>query len=506
MRRRIGLVLAGALVASLVPATAAQAAPRCFGKRATIVGTHDDDRLVGTRGPDVFFGRAGDDLILGRGGRDRICGGLGEDDLRGGRGNDRISSGGGDPSGRGATLRGGRGHDLLVGSLDGETMFGGAGNDILRASNSNRIYTDALYGGPGNDTLTQGAEGALLVPGEGDDTVDGGSNDFTRIEPDRHLTDPDVLDLSDATGPLHVDLQAGVATGQGNDEITNVELVIGGAFDDTMIGGGLECCINGNQRVRAETLYGMGGNDVLAGGSANDVLVGDVAPNSSRATPPPGNDTLLGNDGNDVLRGGGGDDEYVGGLGDDTASFIEASGPMTVDLGAQAASGEGSDSLRGIENVLGSGFDDTLIGDEGDNRLDGRVGSDTMRGAGGNDYMITSRSGTYEGGDGSDTIEYQCFMISDRVDSDLAAGSDSRGNVFTGIENVWSGCRGTFSGDEGPNRLSGSGELFGRGGDDVLSGFGGDDFLNGGDGSDILDGGPGTDTCAEGETLLRCEH
>lgn len=59
----------------LLPATPASAAPTCFGKRATIVGTPGDDRLVGTGGRDVIVGRGGDDVILGRGGRDRICGG-----------------------------------------------------------------------------------------------------------------------------------------------------------------------------------------------------------------------------------------------------------------------------------------------------------------------------------------------------------------------------------------------------------------------------------------------
>jgi hypothetical protein len=67
----------------VVTATAASAALRCFGKRATIVGTNRDERrpveLKGTRGNDVIIGLGGIDYIDARGGDDLICAGGGDD-------------------------------------------------------------------------------------------------------------------------------------------------------------------------------------------------------------------------------------------------------------------------------------------------------------------------------------------------------------------------------------------------------------------------------------------
>ena len=49
--------------AGVSPQAAHAAAPLCFGKRATIVGTSGPDRIIGTDGPDVIVGLAGGDVI-----------------------------------------------------------------------------------------------------------------------------------------------------------------------------------------------------------------------------------------------------------------------------------------------------------------------------------------------------------------------------------------------------------------------------------------------------------
>src|SRR5687767_2154429 len=75
-------------------ATAAAAAPSCFGKKATIVGTNRDKTqavvLTGTAGNDVIIGLQGVDHIYGGGGDDVICAARGDDHIDGGPGNDRI--------------------------------------------------------------------------------------------------------------------------------------------------------------------------------------------------------------------------------------------------------------------------------------------------------------------------------------------------------------------------------------------------------------------------------
>lgn len=77
---------------SIAPATS-EAAQRCFGKRATIVGTKKAERLRGTRRADVIWAAGGRDRLIGLGGRDRLCGGAGNDRLLGGNGSDRLDGG-----------------------------------------------------------------------------------------------------------------------------------------------------------------------------------------------------------------------------------------------------------------------------------------------------------------------------------------------------------------------------------------------------------------------------
>jgi DNA-binding beta-propeller fold protein YncE len=104
---------------------------RCFGKRATIVGTQRSDRLKGTRRADVIVSLGGNDRISGGAGNDLICAGAGNDKVSGGAGNDRES--------------GGPGNDSLKGDAGKDSLKGDAGKDLLS-------------GGPGKDGLTGGSQ------------------------------------------------------------------------------------------------------------------------------------------------------------------------------------------------------------------------------------------------------------------------------------------------------------------------------------------------------------
>jgi Ca2+-binding RTX toxin-like protein len=130
---------------ALGPAGPAEAAPTCFGRRATIVGTGERDVLVGTSRSDVIVGRGGGDVIRGRGGGDFICAGRGGDRIWGGRGPDRISAG--------------RGRDRVSGGPGRDLISGGGGADVLDGHRG----VDDLRGGPGHDACFQG-------PGPGSST------------------------------------------------------------------------------------------------------------------------------------------------------------------------------------------------------------------------------------------------------------------------------------------------------------------------------------------------
>jgi hypothetical protein len=149
-----------------------------------------------------------------------------------------------------------------------------------------------------------------------------------------------------------------------NTDIADSTIIIhAGAGDDT---------IEGSAAGKRLVLFGEDGNDSLVGGSKDDDLFGGA-----------GDDTLIGNGGSDLLDGGDGND---------TVSFADAPGPIIANLAAGAATGQGSDSLSGVENLIGSGFADALSGDAGNNKLEGGDDDDTLAGGSGNDTLV--------GGDG----------------------------------------------------------------------------------------------------------
>ena len=57
----------------------------------------------------------------------------------------------------------------------------------------------------------------------------------------------------------------------------------------------------------------------------------------------------------------------------DTITFASATDDVTVDLSAGMANGSeiGTDTLTEIENVIGGAGNDTITGDDADNRLEG---------------------------------------------------------------------------------------------------------------------------------------
>ncbi|SVE37921.1 uncharacterized protein METZ01_LOCUS490775, partial [marine metagenome] len=102
---------------------------------------------------------------------------------------------------------------------------------------------------------------------------------------------------------------------------------------------------------------------------------------------------------------GDGDPDIVATSADDDAiAWYENTGPhgVTVNLntsGAQTVGGgAGTDTLTGIESLIGSSAADTLTGDTGNNVLSGGAGGDTLGGSGGSDTLV--------GGAGADTFVY----------------------------------------------------------------------------------------------------
>lgn len=143
----------------------------------------------------------------------------------------------------------------------------------------------------------------------------------------------------------------------------------------------------------AGTIFGTPGADVVSGTTDDDVVDGLA-----------GNDAIYGLDGDDVLIGGPGADRLVGGAGSDSADYSTSSAGVSVTLGfgwffsfGRGLGGDAQgDTLVGIENLTGSGFNDTLTGNFGRNVLMGGAGDDILYGVAGGDIL--------DGGAGNDQL------------------------------------------------------------------------------------------------------
>jgi Ca2+-binding RTX toxin-like protein len=350
--------------------------------------------------------------------------------------------------------------------------------DVLSGLGGN----DMLFGGSGNDTLAGGVGADVLLGGPGMDTAD----------------------YSASSAAVNVNLQTGLGAGgdaQG-DILGGVENVIGSAFNDMLTGDSGANTLDGG--LGNDTLAGAGGADLLIGGPGIDtadysssgaaVLVNLQAGADAQGamlsgienvigsafadtlTGDSNANTLTGGAGNDTLAGGGGADALIGGPGTDTADYSSSSAAVNVNLQSGVGSGGDAqgDTLSGIENVVGSAFNDVLTGDGNANTLTGGAGNDTLAGGIGADAL--------NGGAGSDTADYSTSgaAVSVNLQTGSSSGGDAQGDTLNSIENViGSAFADMLTGDSNANTLTGEA---------------GNDTLVGGPGTDLLIGGPGTDT------------
>jgi Ca2+-binding RTX toxin-like protein len=130
---------------------------------------------------------------------------------------------------------------------------------------------------------------------------------------------------------------------------------------------------------------------------------------------------------------------------------------VTVSLASNLVTGAaGSDSLFGIENVLGGNGADSLLGDASSNQLTGGDGADTLSGGSGNDLFIISD--TFDriietAGGGADTIITSVSMtMPDQVEA-MRIASDASGITITGGAGndmlVGNGLTNSFNGGSG---------------------------------------------------------
>jgi Ca2+-binding RTX toxin-like protein len=453
-----------------------------------VVASDNGDTLVSGAGDNVLDGGAGIDTVSYEGTTGAVVVNLG---------GTAATVGSSTVGARRAT--GSAGADTLV-SI--ENAIGGSGADYILGS----AAANQLQGGDGHDTLMGGDGNDTLIGGTGDDSIDGGAG-------------VDTVSYANATAAVTVDLGAGSATGgDGSDSLANIENVVGSASDDTLTGDAQANLVDGG--AGNDTLAGGDGDDTLVGGLGDDSLVGGLgvdiasyitataAVNVSLATGiasgaagndrlsgietlvgstfadvltgdgsanllmgDAGNDTLSGGAGEDTLVGGAGNDSLVGGDGIDTASYETATAAVNINLATGGTTGgAGTDTLSGIENVIGSGFNDTLTGAASVNNR--------LAGGGGNDTYVVQDAGDVVvelAGEGTDLVQVASlasYTIGDHVENLTNTGTGAFAGTGNALGNV----------------------LTGGSGADTLSGGAGNDTLIGGTGNDSLNGGEGVDT------------
>ncbi len=305
----------------------------------------------------------------------------------------------------------------------------------------------------GDDVLNGGTGADRMRGGEGADQIEGGdlAADYfdasiqlgfmTRAQADAIIAQLNAGDTA-TFGPLSavdVDLERAVQIGgeAEGDTLTGIENLVGTQGADVLRGDDKANVLEGG--AGSDTLEGRGGADRIDGGTGIDTASyasSDAAVNVDliRATQQGGDaqgDTLIGIEKvqgsrfGDRLSGSDGNDIFDGGLGND---FIDGRGGVdTIDLSAWdvglfAIAGQANvtlrdigdgiatrsqfvgfqsggfrvtetDTLRGIENVIGTNIGDTITGNGAANVITGRGGNDTMDGGAGNDtFVLTAKA------------------------------------------------------------------------------------------------------------------
>ena len=341
-------------------------------------------------------------------------------------------------------------NDFVFGTdLNSDTLFGAGGDDILYAGNGN----DLVDAGDGDDLIIGGS-------GLGDDFYTGGDG-------------VDTINYISATAGIRVNLIEGVASsiesddmaGIGKDILIGIENVIGGNFDDTLMGNLLDNRfegLGGNDRFE----LGLGKN-LSDGGNGNDTIIlegggtfssGFVAFNISSELQT-GTEERINLNGKTRFE-----DVMDGGADIDTIELTDASDAFflhdsfsgfhsSLTLSDDYSGNSGTARIENIENINAGGGDDivdltstdysldsqniTVNGGEGSDTLWGSDADETLIGGTDNDVLFGG-AGVNEliGGSGADEFQFTKTSTNDTVadfnisDGDTLKFFNTGGAVF----------------------------------------------------------------------------
>ena len=491
----------------------------------SVAGSNFNDALYGDGGTDLLSGFGGNDLIDGRGGNDVLTGGTGADRFvyADGYGADIITDFN-RTEGDVMDVTGVSGiftfSDIQSRAtvISGNTVIDFGGGNTLTLSGvtsvqqSDFVFNGPITGTPGPDVLlgTSQADAIFGLAGNdrlqgfaGNDQLDGGLG-FDRAV------------YLDATGGVTVNLAAGTASGAGvgTDTLVGIEGAVGSDFADTFNAAGFTGdTLTPGTPIGFNEFEGRGGNDLVIGltssqgalltrvsyvnatagvsvnfasgtadgdasvghdtfvgaGVANvsgsafaDVLTGGNNPNGTV-------ETFDGRAGNDIINGGGGFDRA-----DYNLDPLVTTG-IKVDLAIGQVSPlnpldltTGIDTLRSVEAVRGTNFDDIYdaTGFSGSSINAGSLGTfNEFTGVGGNDTIIGNGNTRLSFNGATASVSFD-IVLGTAVGADASIGTDH----FSGVNAI----QATMFNDT----------LRGSGTNENFAGLAGDDFIDGRGGFD----------------------
>lgn len=370
-----------------------------MGAGLQLTGNGLNNELHGDAGNNVLYGLSGDDLLNA---------GMGDDTLSGGRGNDLLYGGGGNDM---YVFNRGDGQDTIINGLVDMTPPAGTllfGNDVdarqLWFSRSGDNLLVEVLGTEDRVTLrnwyakqTNRLERILAGDGVALYQIDG------------------LVQAMAAYRAAHPTFSPYVGFEVPDDALLRSALSAAGVPPGSVVQGPPQ------GTPVANTMQGTGGDDIYYVDHLDDKIVEtlnagtDTVFLSSQALVPLPHYTLpenvengriLGTTGMylwgnalaNVLYAGDGDDNITGSItasdvsNNDTVSYQYAKSAITLNLtfdhyAPEVTGGSGKDELLYIDNAIGSGYNDTMMGNAKANVLDGSSGADWMAGDNGDDKI-----------------------------------------------------------------------------------------------------------------------
>jgi Ca2+-binding RTX toxin-like protein len=292
----------------------------------TITGSSEDDSisLAGDYIRASIEGGLGDDILIGSERANFIDAGDGDDMVETHGGADRVVTNGGADE-----IHTGGGKDTIGvvshGAGDSQTIYAGDGKDMLSVSSSGRDGAQNLYLGAGGDHLT------LMTPASGGEGRIDGGEDRDNLRLYGSLAGYDVVNIEVLTVSNENEIKADADTFDGFSQIRLKGFQEYRYFDLSLSAAGSFTWKHASSNDYTNgTLTGSSGDDVVDFSEAGRDWIFNMGAGDDIATGSKKTNIISGENGDDILSGGGGSDWIDGGSGADRFVYRDTEKVMTI--------------------------------------------------------------------------------------------------------------------------------------------------------------------------------